>query len=212
MDALNLLHTRRSVKALEMCSPGPNVDQLNDILTAGARVPDHGMVVPFYFVVFEGDAGKKIGEITAQVFQKNNPDADEDKVQVERERFTRAPCVVAVVYRKRKAKHPLWEQMMSAGVACQNIVLAANAHGFVAQWLTEWMAYDADIRAAIGMDDLDILAGFIHIGTAPDEKAEDRNRPDLEQIVTHWLPDCETKKGDIYNREKFDIPPFGFKW
>jgi nitroreductase len=75
MDALNLLHTRRSVKALEMCSPGPNVDQLNDILTAGARVPDHGMVVPFYFVVFEGDAGKKIGEITAQVFQKNNPRA-----------------------------------------------------------------------------------------------------------------------------------------
>ena len=211
MDALNLLHTRRSVKAIDLGSFGPDAQQLNDILTAGARVPDHGMVVPFYFVVLQGDARRDIGEVTAQIFQKNNPDAGEDKVQIERERFTRAPCVVAVVYRKRQAKHPLWEQMMSAGAACQNLILAANAHGFAAQWVTEWVAYDEDMRAAIGLDDLDILAGFIHIGSKPEEAPEERNRPDLNEIVTHWSPRIQIKKGDIYNRTKFDIPNLGFK-
>jgi nitroreductase len=211
MNALELLHSRRSVKANELQEPGPNSKQLDDILRAGARVPDHGMVVPFYFVVFEGKAREDMNEITAQIFQKNNPEVGKDKVKIERERFTRAPCVVAVVYRKRHAKHPLWEQMMSAGAACQNIVLASNAYGFRAQWLTEWMAYDDDMRAAIGLDELDVLAGFIHVGSAPRKTPEERVRPNLDEIVTHWTSETQVKKGDVYNRTKFDMPSWGFK-
>jgi len=208
MDALDLLQTRRSamVKTGMLQEPGPDAAQLETILTAATRVPDHGKTNPFYFLVFEGDARIQAGEI----FAKYCPHADNpDACETERTCFLRAPMVIGVIYRARMAKNPLWEQMMSAGAACQNLILAAHALGFGAQWLTEWVAYDDNVRRELGLDERDTVAGFIYLGTQP-ETQEDRDRPDLSQIVNHWAPDAPLKKGDQYDREKFGFPKPGF--
>lgn len=211
-ETLDYLLKRRSVlaKADALKSPGPNTQELEDILTAASRVPDHGKICPFYFMVFEGDARQKAGEIIAQSYAKNNPDCREGKVEVEADRFMRAPMVIGVIHRARESKNPLWEQMLSAGAACQNLILAANALGFGAQWLTEWYAYDEDVRQGLGLDGRDVVAGFIYLGSV-DETPEDRDRPDLNEIVNHWEHGADLKKGDCYARTKFDVPDLGFE-
>lgn len=207
-ETLQLLHARRSVMAKNMAAPGPNKEQRDSILTAAARVPDHGKTVPFYFVVFEGGARKTIGQSLATIYQKKNPNAEQEKIEIEETRFLRAPTVIAVIHRLRKGKHPQWEQIMSTGAACQNLILAANAHGFATQWLTEWYAYDEEAREALGLDSRDTIAGFIHIGTSK-EAPEDRDRPDLSKIVTNWEEGVSLNKGDTYDRDKFDYPKLG---
>ncbi len=206
-EILQCLLTRRSVKADEMTANAPSPKQLEDILTAAARVPDHGKTMPFYFIVFQGEARDEANKIIVDIYQKQNPDTSEDALQKEQNRFTRAPLVIGVVYRMRRGKHPLWEQVMSTGAACQNLLLAADAHGFAAQWLSEWYAYDEEFRSAIGIDARDTIAGFMHIGGHPEKAPADRDRPDLNEIVTYWNVGEALKKGDQYDRPKFDFPP-----
>lgn len=195
-----------------MVDPAPDSKQLEVILTAAARVPDHGRTVPFYFIVFESrEQRSKAGALVRKAYEAQNPEAPEEKLREESQRFLRAPLVVAVIYRRRKAKHPAWEQMLSVGAACQNLLHAAHAEGFAAQWLTEWYAYDENFRASLGLDERDMIAGFIHIGTPPATAPEERERPDLSKIVTHWTEDQPLKKGDEYDQEKFDFPRFGFE-
>ncbi len=214
-SAMDLLLTRRSVKAAEMGLVAPSAAEQKQILTAASRVPDHGKTVPFYFITFQGDELADIGARVLDVFKRKNPDAGEQALAKEETRFARAPWVVAVVYRKRHAKHPLWEQMMSAGAACQNMLLAAHALGYVGQWLSEWYAYDEEVRGILGLDDRDTIAGFIHIGSAPNEAPEDRERPDLDVIVNAWSDVKEQgqavpEKGDAqYDRTKFPLPRAG---
>lgn len=210
-ELLDYLLKRRSLKVDQFShEDGPNKEQLETILTAAARVPDHGKTCPFYFLIFQGEARNKAGDMIARVFKDQNPDAELDKIEKEEQRFTRAHTVIGVIYRARQAKHPLWEQIMSAGAACQNLVLAANASGFAAQWLSEWYAYDDETRKGFGLDGRDVVAGFIHIGK-PAGEPEERERPDLSQITIYWEEGAENKKGDIYNRDKFDIPKLGFE-
>ena len=209
-ELLEYLHKRRSALAKKgLVGDAPSAQELEQILTAAARVPDHGKTCPFYFLVFQGDARHQAGQIVADVFARENPDASADKLREERERFLRAPMVIGVVYRARQGKHPLWEQMMCAGAACQNLLLAANALGYGAQWLSEWYAYHDDVRSSFGLDGRDVVAGFMYIGQ-PSVEAEERERPDLSQILTHWTPDAALNKGDGYNRDKFDLPKIGF--
>lgn len=210
-ECLDVLLKRRSVKAVDMKAPGPSEDQLDVILQAASRVPDHGKVVPFYFMVIRGEHRQVVGDKVAEIFQKQNPDAPIDKVEIERNRFNRAPCVVAVIYRQRRGKHPLWEQALTAGAVCQNMLIAAHAQGLVGQWLSEWYAYDDDMRAFLDLDERDVVAGFMHLGSPPDEKPQERERPDLNEIVTYWSPDAPVKKGDLYDRPKFSFPRLGFK-
>lgn len=207
-ETLEYLMKRRSVTADNLQEPGPNTEQLRDILTAASRVPDHGKVVPYYFMVFEGDARAQAGDIFADVFKQNNPNAENAQIERERKRFQRVPLVIALVMRMRKSKKPLWEQLMTVGAASQNLILAANAHGFGAQWLTEWYAYDAGVKTKLGLDDTDEVAGFFYIGSS-DEEQDDRERPDLDAIVNHWSPDVSLNKGDQYHNEKFDFPETG---
>lgn len=210
-EVLDHLLKRRSVRAADLVEPAPDAAQLEIILNAAARVPDHGRAVPFYFVVFEGEARKEAGAIIRSVFEKNNPEADSDKAEVEERRLMRAPLVIAVVYRARRGKHALWEQMLSVGAACQNLIVATNACGFATNWLSEWYAYDNDVRAGLGFDKRDIIAGFIHIGTAPEDLSlEERERPELREIVSHWSAEQPLKKGNIYDRDKFEFPSLGF--
>jgi len=208
-EMVEYLLKRRSVMADDLTEPGPSAQQLKTMLTAASRVPDHGKLCPFYFLVFEGDARAQAGDMFVEAYQRANPDCRDGKAECERERFMRAPLVVAIMMRARMSKNPLWEQMLTCGAAAQNFLLAANALGFAAQWLTEWCAYDENVRAGLGLDEKDVVAGFIYVGTVQ-SAPEDRDRPDLDLIVNHWRPGLELKKGDIYNREKFGYPEDGF--
>ncbi len=140
-EALDLLKTRRSVKPIEMTGPAPSPAEIDTLLTVASRVPDHGKLTPWRFIVFSGGARMQIGEKIAAIFSADNPHATADQVAFEKNRLARAPLVIAVVSRAAPhVKIPEWEQMMSAGAAAMNLVHAAYAQGFVASWLTEWYA------------------------------------------------------------------------
>jgi nitroreductase len=185
-DIIDLLKTRRSVKPMEMTGPGPSPEELETIITLGARVPDHGKLVPWRFIVFEGDARAKAGDIFATIFKENNLAATPDQVEAERKKFMHAPLVIAVVSRaKPHVKIPLWEQELSAGASVMNLITAANALGYVANWLTGWVAFDRAALDALGLGPDEKMAGFVHIGR-PTRPVEDRDRPKLSDIVTRF--------------------------
>ena len=185
-DAIDFLKTRRSTKPREMSGPGPSPAELETILTIGARVPDHGKLAPWRFIVFEGDARLRAGEIIAGVFAKKHPQATEAEIDVEKRRLTDAPLVIGVVsFTRPHPKVPSWEQELSAGASAMNIVTAATALGYGACWLTGWFAFDRDVLDGLGLKADEKLAGFIHIGT-PSRPSEDRPRPALSEIVTRF--------------------------
>lgn len=205
------LQTRRSASIAFLTQPAPTKDELHEILTIGARVPDHGKLFPWYFVVFEGDARAQFGNHIRDAWAKNNPDATPDALNKEQNRFMQAPLVIAVISRIREAKIPAWEQILSAGACCYNVCLAANACGFGANWITGWYTYDEDIRTVLGLENgRDNIAGFIYIGTES-QKQEKRERPDMDKIINYWTshktPD---KKGDNYNKDGLGSPNHGF--
>jgi nitroreductase len=185
-DAIELLKIRRSVKPREMTAPGPSPAELDTILTIGARVPDHGKLAPWRFIVFEGDARVRAGELIAKVFAAKNPQATPAEIDVEKKRLTDAPLVIGVVsFTKPHPKVPPWEQELSAGASAMNIVTAATALGYGACWLTGWFAFDRDVLEALGLKAEEKLAGLIHIGT-PSKPSEDRPRPALSELVTRF--------------------------
>jgi nitroreductase len=185
-DAIELLKIRRSVKPREMSEPGPSPAELETILTIGARVPDHGKLTPWRFIVFEGDARVRAGEVIAKVFAQKNPQATAADIEVEKHRLTDAPLVIGVVsFTKPHPKVPPWEQELSAGASAMNMVTAASALGYVACWLTGWFAFDRDVLDGLGLKADEKLAGFIHIGTQT-KPSEDRPRPPLSDIVTRF--------------------------
>jgi nitroreductase len=182
------LLTRRSVSANSLGEPGPAPAEIAQILTAAARVPDHKKLVPWRFVLFEGDARKAFGEALAEVCRNEEPDVGQFRLETEANRFMRAPLVVAVVSRVTKnPAAPEWEQVLSAGAACQNLLVAATALGYGAQWITEWYAYSDGVRAALRLGDNERVAGFIYVGT-PKEKPDERERPALADIAEAWKP------------------------
>lgn len=183
-DAIQLLKTRRSVAPHLLTEPGPRPDELDTLLTIAARVPDHGRLTPWRFVVIEGEARRRIGQAIAAAFKADQPDADETRIAPERDRLARAPLVVAVVSRAQPhVKIPEWEQILSAGAVCMSLVMAANAIGYATSWLTEWYAYDRRVLDALGLDPDERVAGFVHIGR-PAETPLERPRPDIAMIVT----------------------------
>ena len=185
-DAIDLLKSRRSVKPIELNGPGPTAAELATLLTVASRVPDHGKLTPWRFIVFEGEARLAAGEKIAEVFRANRPDATPDQIAFEKRRLARAPLVVAVVSRAAAhVKIPEWEQVLSAGAAATSLVFAAHALGFAASWLTEWYAYDRRVLEALGVKPEERIAGFVHIGR-PAKPPEDRPRPPLDEIVTRF--------------------------
>jgi nitroreductase len=185
-DAVKLLTTRRSFKPVELAGPAPSAAELDTLLTIASRVPDHGKLTPWRFIVFEGDARAAAGDAIAAAFATKYPDAKPEHVEAERQRLTRAPLVIAVVSRAAPhVKIPEWEQVLSAGAAAMNLVLAAHALGYGASWITEWYAYDRSVLDALGLAPHERIAGFIHIGTPPGAP-EDRPRPPLDEIATRF--------------------------
>lgn len=185
-SALELLQKRRSVKPAELLAPGPAPAQIETMLKIASRVPDHGKLTPWRFIVIEGASRDAAGAIVADVFRADNPDADAARIEIERTRFSRAPVVIAVVSRTAPhVKIPEWEQVLSAGAATMNLVIAAHALDFGANWITEWYGYDTRVLARLGLKPGEKIAGFVHIGT-PARPPEDRPRPALDEIVTRF--------------------------
>jgi len=180
------LATRRSIPAFQMGGPGPGTAEIEEMLKLASRVPDHGKLAPWRFIVYRGEERVRLSTELAKMALAARPDLSEEMIKVENTRLTRAPVVVAVV--SKAAPHfkvPEWEQVMSAGAVCLNLLMAANAHGFASNWLTEWYAFDEKAYPLLGVQPGEKIAGFIHIGT-PQVPPTERPRPELADIVT-WV-------------------------
>jgi nitroreductase len=186
-ETLDLLLKRRSSKPVLLGEPGPTLEQLDTILTAASRVPDHKKLEPWRFIVFEGEARATFGRQLVKAClaeEKETPSAA--RLETERARLLRAPTVVAVISRATpNPAAPEWEQVLSCGAACFNLCLAANALGFGTSWITEWYSYSPSVRTGLGLAQNERIAGFVYIGTAKEQQA-DRDRPQLAKIVTRW--------------------------
>lgn len=183
-ETIDLLRRRRSVAPALLGEPGPSADELDALLAIASRVPDHGRLAPWRFIVLEGEARRRVGATIAAAFEADNPGAAADRIEAERLRLARAPVAVGVVSRAAPhVKIPEWEQVLSAGAAAMTLVIAANAMGYATSWLTEWFSFDRRVLDALGLEPRERMAGFVHIGRALQPPVE-RPRPDLATIVT----------------------------
>jgi len=180
------LATRRSVILPFLREPGPDKAELEEILTLGVRVPDHGKLTPWRLITYQGAARQKAGERLAMIAKANNPGLSEKEEAAERKRFLPAPLTIGVL--SSPVDHPKirsFEQLLSAGAVAFNIVHGANALGFATHWVTRWFAYDPVASRMLGAKDGEQFVGFIHIGT-PSRRLEERDRPKLAHIVSQW--------------------------
>ncbi len=188
------LRTRRTIPAAQMEEPGPDAATLRAMLEIAARVPDHGKLAPWRFIVYEkarrAEAVAGLGRLAEQA-----GDEKERRYRTDKSRgFAGAPLIVGLVSAPvaDHPKIPLWEQQLSAGAVCLNLLHAAQAHGFAAQWLTGWYAYDAEAARWLGVKDGERVAGFVHIGT-PTLPPTERDRPDVGAITSFWQPGFPSK-------------------
>lgn len=180
-----LLATRRSGKARDMVAPGPDAAALRAILSAAMRVPDHGKLAPWRFVVIGDDRRAALSDAMVAAYAAEKPAAGRLETDAIRGFALQAPCLVVVMARPEPASHiPEWEQLLSVGAACGLLCVAAHAHGFVANWLTGWAAYAPAITALIG-EPGERVAGYVFIGT-PAKPPEERPRPDYGAVVRAW--------------------------
>ncbi|MEJ0094759.1 MAG: nitroreductase [Methylocella sp.] len=185
-DTIELLRTRRSAPQATLAEPGPNARDIDTLLEIAARVPDHGKLAPWRFIVFEGAGRDRAGEIVGEVYARMNPGTDAKRLDYEKKRFSFAPLVIGVISRAGpRGKIPEWEQILSGGAVCMNLIVAANAEGFASVWVTEWYAYNREVLTRLGIAEHEKVAGFIHIGRNA-EPREDRPRPALKEIVTRF--------------------------
>ncbi len=186
MDALELLKTRKSISAPFLAAPAPSEAELTEMFTIASRVPDHGKLAPWRFIVFAGDARVDVGQALAALYRERHPEAEAKQIDEERQRLARAPLAIAVVSKAGPhPKIPEFEQLLSGANAAMNLELAAHALGYSSQWTTEWIAYDEAAGRILGLQPGERLIGIIHVGT-PTVPLTDRPRPALADIVTYW--------------------------
>lgn len=181
-EVLGFLARRRSASALSLAAPGPTPDELSDLLTIAARVPDHGKLAPWRFVILEG-AGKAAYAARLEALAAARPDAP--KLLAKLGKLRTPPLGVAVISRTTAGEIPAWEQLLSAGAVCTTLTYAALAMGYGANWITDWYAYDAEALAVLGLADNEQVAGFIFMGTAA-EAPQERVRPDVAALTTRF--------------------------
>ena len=185
-EARQLLALRRSISKRGFQAPGPDSAAIDDLLTVATRVPDHRRLAPWRFLVFEGDARAAFNARAVEVQKAENPDASEMMLADTAGYFTRAPVVVAVISSPDPThKTPVWEQELSVGALCLNLLLAANASGWAGCWLTEWIAFSAGINQVLGLTEHERIAGYIYLGTAREDPQE-RLRPDVASKIARW--------------------------
>jgi nitroreductase len=184
MDAIDALTTRRS--AAQFAEPAPDDETLGKILGAAMHAPDHGKLKPWRFIVLRGDARKRFGDVMAEAMKKREPDAPANMLEREREKPLRAPLIVVLAAAiKEDHKIPVVEQLLAAGAAAQNIMIAAHALGYGAAWKTGAPAYDDFVKETLGLSASDAIVGFLYLGTSatiPNVLPQ----PELATFVRHW--------------------------
>ncbi len=184
--ALDMLLSRASVSPAAMTEPGPEGHDLNDILDAAMRAPDHGRLRPWRFLTISGDARYALGDVFVSALRKRDPDAADVLIERERTRALRAPLVIAAgAHIDPDNAIPEIEQVLSAGAAVMNILNAAHALGFSAMWVTGKNSYDPVVNEALGFQKPDRLIGFVYLGT-PKEPAKPVQRPLRDDFVRDW--------------------------
>lgn len=185
-SAAALLATRRSAKPRDMIAPGPDAAQLRQILEAAIRVPDHGKLAPWRFVIIETEQRKAFADLLIDAYLAEKPNAGPLELNPLRQFAEQAPTMVAVISAPvGHPKIPSWEQQLSSGAACMNLLIAAHAAGFVGSWLTGWAAYNPRVLASLGGKPQDRIAGFLFLGS-PSRPLEERPRPAYEAVVSTW--------------------------
>lgn len=190
-ETFAFLQNRRSVPAKTMSGPGPGENEVRALIEIASRVPDHGKIAPWRFIQYGPDYCVKLGEMIEARFKEVNTgfnneilEIEDEVLEIERGRFTRAPVVIAVISApKNHPKVPEWEQVLSAGAAAMNLLTAANALGYDVQWLTEWVAFDDVLAPKFGVKPDEKIAGFVHIGTKQMPKTE-RDRPQIDDVFS----------------------------
>jgi nitroreductase len=180
-DTLRFLARRRSASALALAAPGPDAEQLSALLQLAGRVPDHGKLAPWRFVVLEG-AGKAKFAAALEALAEGRSDT---QAAAKLGKLKVPPVCVAVVASPKAAAIPEWEQLLSAGAVCTTLLYASLAMGFGANWITDWYAYDPQAKQILGLAPQEQVAGYVMIGTAAEPPLE-RERPPLQGLVTRW--------------------------
>jgi nitroreductase len=185
-DLLDHLLARRSAPIAKLAGPAPSDDEIMTMLTAASRVPDHGMLTPFRFILYRGEAREDAGRRLLALLEKRDGALEEPRRTQELTRFSRAPLVVGVVsVPKESVKIPVWEMRLTGGAVAMNLVHAAHALGYKANWITNWYSGDAEARELLGLAPHEEVVGFVHIGRH-DEEVPDRPRPDVATIVSDY--------------------------
>lgn len=187
MDAIAALTTRAS--AFKLIDPAPTADDLDTILAAAVRAPDHGRLRPWRFLCIRGPAREKLGRAMAENQAQDQPETDAGTLQRTAGKPLRAPLIVAVIgaVDPDHPKIPEIEQVLSAGSAAQNIMLAAHALGYGCMWKTGGMCYDDRIKLLLGVKPTDHIVGMMYLGTIDAAAQADIDRPDFRQFVSEWV-------------------------
>jgi nitroreductase len=181
-ETLAFLAARRSASALTLAEPGPGDEDLALLLRLATRVPDHGKLAPWRFVVLRAAAKRRfVAGLEAIAAGRQ----DSAKLTAKLGKLKAPPLTIAVVSHPKSGDIPEWEQQLSAGAVCMTLLVAAEAMGFGANWITDWYAYDAEARALLGLGEGERVAGFVHLGSAAETPLE-RARPDLAALVREW--------------------------
>jgi nitroreductase len=181
-DVLRFLSTRRSASALTLEAPAPSAAELDQLLRLATRVPDHGKLTPWRFVILEGEDKARFADRLLAI-----ANARGDAQAVTKLGKLKVPplCVAVISAPKLDAAIPEWEQRLSAGAACMTLLYATLAMGYGANWITDWYAYDPEANRALGLAGAERVAGFVLMGT-PREPPLERERPDRAGLVTRW--------------------------
>ena len=189
MEILNFLQSRQSMSAKHLGPPVPNEEQLAEIFQAAVTAPDHGNLRPWRFIIIEGEARNKLGDIFAVATRRREPDASEEVIEIARSKPLRSPMIIAVcaIIQEDNPKIPVVEQIVSAGIAAHNIMISLNAMNFGSIMLTGANAYDPKVKNELGLEEKDSIVGFVYTGT-PTSRIPFKRRPQYQNFVAHYTP------------------------
>ena len=183
---IDFLLSRKSAPIAELREPAPGDDEIATLIRVASRVPDHGRLTPWRFIVYRGEARHRIGDMLAKRAEEREGPLPDARVEQEKARFSRAPLVIGVIHCPRdNPKIPRWEMLLSGGAAAMNLVLAANALGYSTNWITNWYSDDEEGRRILGLAPEERVVGFVHIGTFSGDVPE-RPRPEVETLISEY--------------------------